>query len=1125
MESQNFEYIRAEFEELADYGALAELYAYPDPASCLVKLRTIVEEVVKAMYLDDGLSRPYQWGLNELLNDHAFAGNVSAVILDKMHLVRKQGNRAAHGNPIQARDALDALEATFDVVRWFYIIYLDGSREDVSAYQPPPQTRGLVSETESRRERDRLMRHMAAKEQELEDALASLEKVRKSQEIVTKDKERLEAQLARGQQLAKEWNFDEAQTRKHLIDLQLREAGWDVHDSDQVGLEVLVKEQPTDSGDGFVDYVLWGDNGAPLAIIEAKRFSINPSNGRKQAQLYADWLEKKYERRPIIYCSNGAKTEIWNDGQGEPARQIMGFYSKDSLVYLHFQAREKQHLEHIELDGQIAGRLYQVEAQKRILERLQNKHRSALLVLATGTGKTRTAISLSKALIDARWAKRILFLCDRRELRKQAFNAFKEHLPTTPGVIVKADTATDRDKRLYFATYPAMSKYYQSFDIGFFDVIIADESHRSVYNVYKTIFDYFDAIRIGLTATPVQFINRNTYRLFGCENKNPTAHYSYEDAISSTPPSLVPFRVVSHTTKFLRDGIKYSQMTEVQRQQLEDGEELPELVEFEAREVDTRVFNKDTNRRVLRNLMEHGIRDATGQQVGKTIIFARNHVHAVLLEELFNELYPQYGGAFCQVIDYHNARAEQLIEDFKGTGTNKNLMIAISVDMLDTGIDVPELVNLVFAKPVRSNVKFWQMIGRGTRLCEDLFGPGKDKTEFLIFDHWKNFEFFEQNYEEVEPPQRKSLMERLFGARVQLASVSKSQYERAFVKATELILADLRSLPEESVEVRPHTMAIKQFTEDETALDALDERMQHILEGDLAALMQWRPVDGQADAYLFDLLIARLQVEVLRRSSKVEDYKNQLEEVLGELPGNLSQVKAKQSVIDGLLNLDFWTQDDCVEIVLGLEEARTKLRGLMKYRQRKKAAQVGAMILDIDEDSEAEERQDVEVRINGLELTAYRRRVYDVLAPLFETSAALRKIRQGQAISEQELDELQAMVLEQDPSLDLGVLRAFYPEFANNLGQVLQSIVGLDAKVVNEVFAEFVHSHPGLQARQVKFLEMLKNHIGKYGSLQLDQLYEAPFTRLAPEGIEGVFDDDTIDELRDLLDIISISVH
>ncbi len=1128
MKSRNFEYIREDFEVLADYGALAELYAYPDSSGCLVKLRTMIEEIVKAMYLDDGLERPYQWGLNDLLNHGAFKVNVSGVVLDKMHIVRRLGNRAAHGSAVSTSDALDGLRATFDVMKWFYLIYLDGESKDVGSYVAPPRTKGLVSEAESKRKQDRHKRDMEAKEKALEEALVELENVRKSKALVLKEKEELEAQLARGQQVARALNFDETQTRKYLIDLQLKDAGWDIHDKDQVTLEELVHEQPTPSGKGYVDYVLWGEDGVPLAIIEAKRFSKHISNGRKQAQLYADWLEKTYGRRPIIYCANGNSTEILNDSKvhpdsGEPPRAVMGFHSRDSLEYLHFKAREKRNLEHVELDATIAGRLYQIEAQKRILERLQQKHRSALLVLATGTGKTRTAISLSKALIDARWAKRILFLCDRRELRKQAFNAFKEHLPTTPGVVVHADTASDRDKRLYFATYPAMMKYYKSFDIGFFDVIIADESHRSVYNIYKTLFDYFDAIRIGLTATPVKFINRNTYTLFGCENENPTAHYSYEDAISSAPPFLVPFKVVSHTTKFLREGIKYSALTPKQRENLEDGELVPDLIDFEAREVDSRVFNKDTNLRVLRNLMNNGIRDATGQELGKTIIFARNHEHAVLLAKLFDEEYPQYEGEFCQVIDYHNQRAEQLIEDFKGFGTNDKLTIAISVDMLDTGIDVPEIVNLVFAKPVRSHVKFWQMIGRGTRLCADLFGPGKDKTEFLIFDHWKNFEFFEHDYKEIEPPKRTSLMERLFGARVKLASIAKSTYGRAFTTATELILEDLRALPEQSIEVRPHMLTIKQFIEHEELLEALDDRMIRLLEGDLAALMQWRPIAGEADAYQFDLLIARLQVELLQGSSKIIKYKEQLEEVLSELPGNLSQVKAKQSVIDGVLDREFWLQEERVEIVLGLEEARIALRGLMKYRQRQNVARPGALILDIKEDSEAEVCEVVDVPIKGLELTAYRHRVYEALEPLFETNQALLKIRKGEAITEQELAELQAMVLEQDPSLDLEALRGFYPEFANNLGHVLQSIVGLDAKLVDEVFSEFVQAHPGLQARQVKFLEMLKNHIGKYGSVQLEQLYEAPFTRLAPEGIEGVFDDATIDELCDLLDVVSIS--
>ena len=362
--------------------------------------------------------------------------------------------------------------------------------------------------------------------------------------------------------------------------------------------------------------------------------------------------------------------------------------------------------------------------------------------MATGTGKTRVAVALCDALIRARWVRRILFLCDRRELRKQAYNAFKDYLPGEPRTLITADTAHDRDKRIYLATYPAMMKCYQTFDVGFFDLIIADESHRSIYNRYRDLFAYFDALQVGLTATPVQFVSRDTFGMFRCEAGDPTFNYGFAEAINHVPPYLVPFEVQTHTTPFLREGIRYSQMTREQRDKLEAEDPEPALVEYDREVVDRRVFNKDTNRLILRNLMEQGIRDGTGSRVGKSIIFARDHNHAVLLQALFDEMYPQYAGSFCRVIDHYDPRAEELIDEFKGLVDRPKLTIAISVDMLDTGIDVPGIVNLVFAKPVYSYVKFWQMIGRGTRLCPNLFGPGKDKTHFLIFDHWGNFEWF-----------------------------------------------------------------------------------------------------------------------------------------------------------------------------------------------------------------------------------------------------------------------------------------------------------------------------------------------------------------------------------------------
>ncbi|MEK7528320.1 MAG: DEAD/DEAH box helicase family protein, partial [Patescibacteria group bacterium] len=361
---------------------------------------------------------------------------------------------------------------------------------------------------------------------------------------------------------------------------------------------------------------------------------------------------------------------IWDDSQNYPPRQIQGFYSKDSLQYLVHQRNAKVPLDTLSPRSEIVDRLYQLEAIKRVCERFGNGYRKALLVQATGTGKTRVAIALVDLLIRAGWVKRVLFLCDRKELRKQAKNVFNDFI-NEPLTIVRAGTAKDRTKRIYLSTYPAMMRIFETFDVGFFDLIIADESHRSIYNRYRDLFVYFDCLQLGLTATPVDFIARNTYRLFDCEDKHPSAYYPLERAVEEE--YLVPYEVYTHTTNFLRSGIKYLQLTDEQRQQLEEDGEDPEAFDYEATDVDRQIFNRDTNRAILRNLMENGLREATGQHPGKTIIFARNHKHAILISELFDEMYPQYGGSFCQVIDNYDPRAEQLIDDFKGEGSNKNL--------------------------------------------------------------------------------------------------------------------------------------------------------------------------------------------------------------------------------------------------------------------------------------------------------------------------------------------------------------------------------------------------------------------------------------------------------------------
>ena len=863
MQSKNFEFLRPKWEDLADLGAIAEQYTHPDPQSAVAKLRTFAEQIVLFVYHKHGLPKPYQCNLNDLLIAATFVQAVPKVIVSKLHSLRIHGNKGAHGETVLVQTAVWLLQEAYELGRWMHLNYANGSKNDCPAFVPPTATNGTEAEKKLKREKLSILERFAAQEAEMQRILSELEATRSKAQVAEATATELQAAQAQGQQVANALAFDEEMTRRRLIDSLLVSAGWKVGangtNTEQVGQEFEVLHQPRPSGKGKGDYVLWGDNGKPLGVIEGKKTAVDPEAGRTQAKCYADGLEKMYGQRPAIFYTNGYDIWLWNDAANEPPRKLFGFYSQDSLEYLHYQRANRESLTKTAPNPAIAGRMYQIEAIKRVAERFAAKHREALIVQATGTGKTRVAISLCDLLLRAKSAKRILLLCDRRELRKQAHNVFKEYLPGEPRTYVTSATSKDRDKRIYLATYPAMMECFESFDVGFFDLIIADESHRSIYNRYRELFAYFDALQVGLTATPVEFIARNTYRIFGCEDRDPTVYFSFEDAINSVPPYLVPFEVVTHTTPFLRKGIKYSEMNDEQRQQLEEDEAVPAAVEYELAEVDKAVFNKDTNRVILRNLMENGVRDATGTRVGKSIIFARNHNHAVLLQNLFDEMYPQYGGQFCRVIDNYDPRAEELIDDFKGQGNNPDLTIAISVDMLDTGIDVPEIVNLVFAKPVYSYVKFWQMIGRGTRLCQNLFGPGKHKTHFLIFDHWKNFEFFDTKYKATEPKQSKSLPQVVFEGRIKLAETAlQNSNTEAFDAAIGLIAKDIADLPGNTIAIREKWKEIQTISRPER-LRQFDPTTKDMLLHEIAPLMQWRNIGGSEAAHKFDLLLCRLQ--------------------------------------------------------------------------------------------------------------------------------------------------------------------------------------------------------------------------------------------------------------------------
>jgi len=1107
MKSVNFEFLRDKWPELASFGGFAEQYAWPDPESALVKLRSYIESMIHRFYDENHISKPIPDSLFEILNADNFKKAVPDVILNALHNIRIAGNKAAHGELSARFNVMDLLKDAFHLGCWFFII--NGGRQDNWPSYSQPEKSSSIQETAEvpKEQKQAIQEKLAAKEIEMQALVDELEKARSKTVAAQKEVEELEALLHAGKTAADVLGFDESATRKRLIDAELASAGWDVgangSNTSEVTQEEQVLHQPTNTGVGYADYVLWDDNGLPLAVIEAKKTAKKAEMGQEQAKLYADGLEKVYGERPVIFYTNGYDIFIWDDVQGYPPRQLFGFYSKDSLQYLMFQRKNKLTLAQFTPRLEIVDRMYQIEAITRVNEKYSAKWRKALLVQATGTGKTRVAIALTELLYRARWIMRVLFLCDRRELRKQAKNAFNDFL-NEPMTVVSAGTAKDRDKRIYLATYPAMKKIYQTFDIGFFDLIIADESHRSIYNRYSDMFRYFDCLQLGLTATPVNFISRNTFRMFDCEDKTPTAYYSLDKAVEEN--HLVPFEVYEHTTKFLRQGIKYKDLTEEQIKQLEEDGEDPELFNYENHHVDRQIFNRDTNRAILRNLMENGIPDETGQHPGKSIIFARNHNHAVLLAEVFNELYPQYGGKFCRIIDNYDPRAEQLIDDFKAV-KDSYPMIAISVDMLDTGIDVPEIVNLVFAKPIRSIVKFEQMIGRGTRLCPDLFGPGKDKTQFRIFDHWGNFEFFEKQYKKSEPGISRSLMEQVFEARLNLARTSLNKGEiNVFNMVVTLIRQDIERLSEETISVREKWREKRALSRPEI-LNQFSPTTEQTLRQQIAPLMKWENIHGHTDAYRFDFLMTRIQTEFLKKSGIYADLKDKVLDWINRLQMHLNPVREKVETIRQVKEKAFWEK----VTTEGLENIRTDLRGIMKYTEKMIYEPEPPKHIDI-QDPDIEYKR-IPQSLKFSDMPGFRKKVQDVLLKIFDENPTLQKIKAGKPVSNADIKALTALVLTQNPSIDQDVLKEFF-ESATILDHAIRSIIGMDADAVNVRFVDFITAHPGLTSTQISFLNLLKNHISRYGSIEIEQLYEPPFTTLHSDGLDGVFiDEDMAEEL------------
>ena len=718
MPRSNFDFLQPEFSFLFENARHAEQHARSAPRSSCFYARFTLEQAVHWLYDNDSyLRRPYEDNLGSLIHESSFRQNLKPNLFPKVLTIHKLGNRAAHDE--QAPTTRDALRSTEELFHFLYWL----SRSYTQHIKTHPSVRFDASLMPSARaERDLNVQQV----HNLQQQLAEREQALKARDEELEQLRALVQQLkTRNAAVPDDHDYNEADTRRYFIDLLLKEAGWLLNRPED--REYEVSGMPNQTGKGYVDYVLWGKDGKPLAIVEAKRTRKDPHVGQQQAKLYADCLEQQFGQRPLIYYTNGYETRFWDD-ERYPPRLVSGYFKRDELELAIQRRLSLRPLSTAPVNKTIAGRHYQIGAIQHVCNTFASNKRHALLVMATGTGKTRTAIALTELLQKANWVKRVLFLADRNALLAQAGNAYKNLLPTvTPTDLTKEKEHTT--SRLLLSTYPTMMNLIDDakagikrFGPGYFDLIIIDEAHRSVYHKYRAIFEYFDSLLLGLTATPRDEIDRNTYRLFGLKEGMPTFAYELDEAIQDG--FLVPPRAVSVPLKFQREGIRYDDLSEDEQLEYEvtfyDDEtgDVPDHIDASA--LNKWLFNTDTVDRVLMHLMENGIKVDGGDTLGKTIIFAKNHKHAVFIQERFDVNYPHLKGQFARVIDSHDTYAQSLLEDF--TQASSMPQIAISVDMLDTGIDIPEIVNLVYFKLVRSRTKFHQMLGRGTRLrriCSD----------------------------------------------------------------------------------------------------------------------------------------------------------------------------------------------------------------------------------------------------------------------------------------------------------------------------------------------------------------------------------------------------------------------
>lgn len=1120
----NFSFLKNEYKELFEVCYDMEKNYDISPRIVCSSGRLVVEAIIKYVYKFNGWYIERDKTVYDLMKTKNFRDEFEEIETEKLHMVREYGNAASHDitKKITNEDAKNVINIVFNLAVWFSHCYGE-LNEDISFDENliPKLKSTVTPEVYFEKVEEKVSVNIDKKIEEISSPMAKKEDIK-----------------------FKDTSMDEAKTRKWFIDTMLKFSGWSIEDAKQIKLEFEVLGMPKETNEteiGYVDYVLFGENGKPVAVIEAKRTTRDPKEGQHQAVLYADCLEKQFGQRPIVFYSNGYRTFILDDYNKAPERRVFGFYRRDELMSMIQRRALKEPLSSAlkKIDDSIIGRAYQKNAVTNTIEAFYENKRRALLVMATGSGKTRTSIAIVKALMDSQNVKRVLFLADRITLVEQARDSFSKLMPhtTTSNVLEKIrDEERDLNARIIFSTYQTMmgllgqkrSDNTEMFGVGHFDLVIVDESHRSLYNKYGLIFEYFDAFLLGLTATPKIEIDANTFRVFNLPNKQPTFSYDLDLAIKEN--HLVKPKGISIKLNLPSDGIVYNTLTDDDKKQYEDLFEdesgfIPESIH--GSKINEEIKNKDTIRKMLEKLMTSGYRVENGDKLGKTIIFTNRDDNAKLIVEVFNEMYPHLGHDFCQRITNKVEKNKNLITRFKAK--EKFPQIAVSVDMLDTGVDIPEILNLVFFRKVLSKTKFWQMVGRGTRKCDDVFGIGQHKKDFLIFDYFSNIEFFEakSDVEEIEEETRESMVQRIFNKQVTLLKnlqhydfQKDDTYKAFYNKLVDKTLENLNDIDENSVYYKKEKEFIIK-AQDRDYLTNLDDIRQQELKSHVSYIPFRKLLEDDTSAKWFDSLILNLQLSKFEKINVNGDI-NKCKKI-GEV---LKEHATLKKIMDNIDKVSIISEPERLQnqTVLELEEIRLVIRELLDIIPKKFKEPIYSdfsdAIIKTEEHDFGFTKYDVYTKPKLKEFLLNN-----------EDKVVIKKLKNNIPIDTEDFSELENLLFNSDISLthfdlensDTEVsnlykeIKLMYGE--NPLTYFVRSLVGLDQDAVNKAFSHFLSTHT-FNGTQIEFIELIKNNYIKDGVFTPKDLSSPKIKSVIPMGLK-IFEMEDLKELRKIIDDIN----